>query len=38
MKNVSSDDEIASIQSLKDQSDELSHYLDDLYEGYKELE
>lgn len=38
MKSVSSDDEIASIQMLKDQSDELSHYLDDLYEGYKELE
>jgi hypothetical protein len=38
MASLSSDDDAASLGSLKDKSDELSQYLDDLREGYRELE
>ncbi|MBU8913833.1 MAG: hypothetical protein KOO61_07410, partial [Spirochaetales bacterium] len=38
MASLSSDEEVASIGMLKDKSDELSQYLDDLREGYRELE
>ena len=38
MASLSSNEEVASIGMLKDKSDELSQYLDDLREGYRELE
>jgi hypothetical protein len=38
MASLSSDEDVASIDMLKDKSDELSQYLDDLREGYRELE
>ncbi len=38
MASLSSNEEAASIGMLKDKSDELSQYLDDLREGYRELE
>ncbi|MEE8441269.1 MAG: hypothetical protein V3S41_06060, partial [Spirochaetia bacterium] len=38
MTNLSSGEEVASIDMLKDKADELSQYLDDLREGYRELE
>ena len=38
MQSLSSDEEAASISMLKDKSDELSQYLEDLEAGYRELE
>jgi len=38
MASLSSGEEVASIGMLKDKSDELSQYLEDLREGYRELE
>ena len=38
MASLSADDDTATIDMLKEKSDELSQYLADLREGYKELE
>lgn len=38
MASLSSDEEVASVSMLKEKADELSQYLDDLREGYRELE
>jgi hypothetical protein len=38
MASISSDDDFASIDLIKNKSDELSQYLDDLQQGYRELE
>jgi hypothetical protein len=38
MKSMSSDEEAASVAMLKDKSQEMSQYLEDLRSGYRELE
>ena len=38
MASISQDEDVASIDILKNKSDELSQYLDDLRAGYRELE
>ena len=38
MKGLSAAEEQPSITSLRDKSEELSHYLEDLKAGYSELE
>jgi hypothetical protein len=38
MRNISSQDELASVSTLKEKTGELSQYLDDLERSYKELE
>ncbi len=38
MRNISQKDELSSVSSLKEKTGELSRYLDDLEEGYRELE
>lgn len=38
MRNISQTDELSSVSSLKEKTGELSRYLDDLEQGYKELE
>jgi len=38
MASLSADEDIATIEMIKNKSDELSQYLDDLQQGYRELE